>query len=100
MKTKLFKTSVALFFLLLFTSGKAFGYHMLLHNHDIQITECEVCDKALADQFSPLDNVTQQPETKEIQKEFLLDVIVNYSSELHTTELFTALFSRPPPFMN
>ena len=100
MKTKLFKTFVALFFLLLFTSGKAFGYHMFLHDHDIEIVDCEVCDKVLVDQFSPLDNISQQPETSKTFIEVQRDIIVNYSSETHTTELFAVLFSRPPPFTN
>lgn len=100
MKTKLLKTSIALFFLLLFTSGKVFGYHLLLHDHDIQITECEICDKALVDQFSPLDNVFQQPEAKEIPEEFQEDIIINYSSKLYTTKSFADFFCRPPPSMN
>ena len=100
MKTNLIKTSIALFFLLLFSSGKVFGYHMLLHDHDTQIIECEVCDKALVDQFSPLDNIVQHPEAKEIPEELHKDIIINYSSTLYTTKPFANLFSRPPPSMN
>lgn len=100
MKTKLFKTFVALFFLLLFTSGKAFGYHMFLHDHDIEIVDCEVCDKTLVDQFSPLDTIPQQSEITKPSTEFQRDIISCYSSEIYATEQFAVLFSRPPPFMN
>lgn len=100
MKINLIKTYIALFFLLLFASGKAFGYHILFHDHDTQIIECEVCDKALVDQFSPLDNIVQQPEAKEIPEEFHKDIMINYSSKLYTTKPFANLFSRPPPSTN
>ena len=100
MKTKLFKTSIALFFLLLFTGGKAFGQHLLSHDHDEEIVECEVCDKALLDQFSPFDNSSQHDEIVEIPKEFIDANINFYSSRILTNDLDTALFSRPPPVLN
>jgi hypothetical protein len=34
MKTKLFTTSLAVFFLVLFTSTKVFGFHEFLHSHE------------------------------------------------------------------
>ncbi len=99
MKTKLFRTYIALFFLLLFSGSKAFGYHTLVHDHDIEIVDCEICDKALIDQFSPFDGADQQPLIEETPNTIHQEVQLDYSSELHTTELSIALFSRPPPFL-
>lgn len=97
MKTKLFKTYIALFFLLLFSGGKAFGYHTLTHDHDIEIVDCEVCDKALLDQFSPFEGGNTEASLETIPHIINQEIQLDYSSELYATELFTALFSRPPP---
>jgi hypothetical protein len=100
MNTKLFKSTLAIFFLLLFASGKAFGYHILLHDHDTQIIECEVCDKALVDQFSPLDNADIDIDLSIDSSEFYDTHNNHYVSKNYSTELFSVLFSRPPPFLN
>ncbi len=100
MKTKLFRSYIAVFLLLLLSGSKAFGYHNFLHDHDSQIIECEVCEKALVDQFSPLDTSLDQPEIGKITNIYHQDIIESYTSETHTVELSSVLFSRPPPFLN
>lgn len=97
MRTKLFKTSFALFFLLLFAGSKAYGYHMFFHDHDTMIIECEVCDKALVDQFSPLDSSIQQIDISETAKEFQDAITNSYISEFYQKQQFSVLFGRPPP---
>jgi hypothetical protein len=100
MKTKLFKTSFAFFFLLLFAGSKAYGYHAFLHDHDTQIIECEVCDKALLDQFSPLDTSDHHVDIIEIQKDFQDSITYNYVSEFYPKQQLSVLFGRPPPSLN
>ena len=100
MKTKLFKPFITLFFLLLLSGGKAFGCHVLVHDHDAQITDCIVCDKALVDQFSPLDLSNQSIELLNIQKEFHDVTADNYAFNMNAIEQPTILFSRPPPQLN
>ncbi|MFD2568156.1 hypothetical protein [Pseudotenacibaculum haliotis] len=100
MKTKLFKTSFAFFFLLLFAGSKAYGYHAFFHDHDTMIIECEVCDKALLDQFSPLDFSDHHVDITEIQKDFRDSIINGYVSEFYPKQQFSVLFGRPPPINN
>ncbi len=99
MRTKLFKTLLASFFLLLFVGGKAFGYHILLHDHDTKIVECEVCEKALVDQFSPFEGANDPIEIDKTPEEFFFIIDV-YTSKIYTPEQSHALFSRPPPSLN
>lgn len=103
MKTKPFIKSLAIFLFVLFTGTKVFGFHELLHDHDDHednIEECLVCDKALIDQFSPFDGEAQFIEIPEAPQEFHKGIIEKYVSQIHTTELSSVLFSRPPPFLN
>lgn len=103
MKTSNFQKITAILLLTLFTCGNVFGFQTFLHDHDHDhdqkdpIEECLVCDKALLDQFTPLDfteqyeNVSQHAET--IQQE----LVNEYSSVIRSTEISALLFSRPPP---
>lgn len=99
MKTKLFKSYIAIFFLLLFAGSKAYGFHELHDDHQDHIEECQVCDKALLDQFSPFEGGDTEASLETISFTVNEEVRLDYSSELFATELFTALFSRPPPFL-
>lgn len=103
MKTKPFIKSLAVFLFVLFAGTKVFGFHELLHEHDDhedQIEECLVCDKALVDQFSPFDGGNQSAEITPTPQEFYEDIIEEYTSEIHAVELSAVLFSRPPPALN
>ena len=100
MKTKPSHILITFFFLFLFIGSKAFGYHSLLHDHDVHIEECDVRDKALVDQFSPLEGASQSIEINTTPQHFHEEIIEHYTSEIHTTELSSVLFSRPPPALN
>jgi hypothetical protein len=131
MKTKLFTTSLAIFFLVLFASTKVLGLHEFLHNHsdhqshhehqdhpehygqfDLDCSDdhqdqkndeeedCGFCDKILLDYFSSYDGGTQSADISEVPQQFFEHSSVEYTSEPHTTELTTVLFSRPPPALS
>jgi hypothetical protein len=97
MTTQLYKSVAALCFLILFSGAKAFGYHVVFHEHTSQVESCVVCDKVLVDQFSPLDHTN--PEFELTEKLELFDTYrtcIN-TSEIYTEDWFVVLFSRPPP---
>jgi len=103
MKTNLFKKSITLFLLTLFTCGNVFGFQTFIHdddhNHQDRIEECLVCDKALLDQFSPLDIAPESAEVSKKLENFHQDLVNEYTSVVRSSELSAILFSRPPPVL-
>lgn len=134
MKSNIFKSSLAIILLILFTGTKVVGVHELLHNHDHhhhghhshqnfsglygyvdqncdhdahdkdqpqdneEEEDCDLCDKIVLDNLSAY-NGSEVPLSSEVSGHFCQDVISEYTSEIHTTSLSTALFSRPPPVL-
>ena len=101
LKTNLFKKSIAVFLLTLFVSGNVFGFQTFMddhdHDHQDQIEECLVCDKALLDQFSPLDFTEQYEDVSHNSETIQQELINEYCSIIRSTEIAANLFSRPPP---
>jgi hypothetical protein len=109
MKTKLFTTCSAVFFFVLFTGTKVFGFQEFIHHHEDhqshhedqdeknQKEDCELCDKILLDLFSPYHGDERLIEIAEIPQQFYDHSIEEYTSETYSTELSIVLFSRPPP---
>ena len=97
MKAKLLKPFIAIFFLLLLSGAKAFGYQSALHDHENQFVTCEVCDKALIDQFSPLAFADTDVVFSKTSKEVQETPPQEYTTTLFKTMSVVALFSRPPP---
>ncbi len=130
MKSNLFKSSLAVFLLILFTGTKVIGVHEILHNHDHhshshdnisglyghvdqdcdhdhdheqpqnedEKEDCDLCDKIVLDNLSAYNGSDPSLST-EAPNHCYKNIITEYTSELHTTSLSTALFSRPPPVL-
>lgn len=96
----LHKAVVSLCLLTIFLAGKVASFHEILHDHEVHAVECEACDKALIDQFSPFDSTTQSIRIAIIPQQFFKDFIEDYSSEIHTKEVTYTQFSRPPPSLS
>ena len=67
-------------------------------NDEDQKEDCDFCDKIVLDNLSAYDGSEISVST-ETPNHFYNNVITEYSSEIHTTDLSTDLFSRPPPVL-
>jgi hypothetical protein len=134
MKSNIFKSSLAIILLILFTGTKVSGIHEILHNHDHhhhghhshenfsglygqldqncdhdahdhdqpqdneEEEDCDLCDKIVLDNLSAFSSSEVSTST-EAPNHFYKNTITEYTSEIHSTSLSTALFSRPPPVL-
>ena len=76
------------------------------HDHETpsenqdQEDDCQLCDKILLDYFASYSGAGQSIDSEEITPSIEELIVEEYTSEIHTTELSTVLFSRPPPALS